>query len=160
MKSSIVTFGFVSALALAFSAATSFAQAPSYVDSSNFSAGSSLLMRTGGRGGGGGGGHGGGFGGGHGGGFGGGGFGRGGFGGGHGGGFGYGGGYVGGMGYGSRMGGMGHIGGGHGFHGGHLRHHHRSRFGYYDDYGYDDYGYDDNGCWWSQRYHRWVCPNY
>jgi hypothetical protein len=65
------------------------------------------------------------------------------------------------MGYGSRMGGMGRIGVGHGFHGGHLRHHNRSRsFGYYDDYGYDDYGYDDNGCWWSRRYHRWVCPHY
>jgi hypothetical protein len=64
------------------------------------------------------------------------------------------------MGYGSHMGGVGRIGVGHGFHGGHLRHHHRSRsFGYYGDYGYDDYGYDD-GCWWSQRYHRWVCPYY
>jgi hypothetical protein len=146
MKGSIVTFGIISALALALSATTLFAQA-SYADSSNFNAGSSLLMRTGGRGGGGGG-HGGGFGGGH----------VGGFGGGHGGGFGFSGGHVGGMGgYGSRMGGMGHIGGGHGFHG---RHHRSRSFGYYDDYGYDDYGYDSNGCWWNQRYHRWVCPYY
>jgi hypothetical protein len=161
MKGSIVTFGIVSALALALSATTSFAQAPSYADSSSFKVGSSLLMRTGGRGGGGGG-HGGGFGGGHaggfGGGFGGGGFGRGGFGGGHSG-------YVGGMGYGNRMGGMGHIRGDRGFRDGHLHRHNRSRFfGYgdygYGDYGYDDYGYDDNGCWWSQRYHRWVCPYY
>jgi hypothetical protein len=143
MKGSIVTFGIGGALAFALTATTSFAQA-SYADNSNLNAKNSLLMlvRAGGGGGGGGGGHGGG-GGGHGGGFGGGGFGR--------GGFGFSGGHVGGMGHGSRMGGMGHIHGGHGFHGGHLRHHHRSRFfGYSDDY----------GCWWSQRYHRWVCPGY
>jgi hypothetical protein len=148
MKGSIVTFGIGGALAFALTATTSFAQA-SDADNSKLNAKNSLLMLV--RGGGGGGGHGGGFGGG--------GFGRGGFGGGHSGGFGFGGGHVGGMGYGSRMGSMGHIHGGQGFHGGHLRHHRRSRSSdYNDDYGYDDYGYDDNGCWWSQRYHRWVCP--
>jgi hypothetical protein len=67
-----------------------------------------------------------------------------------------------GYGYGSRMGGMGRIAGGHGFHGGRFHHNHRrSRFsGYYDDYGYDDYGDYGYGCWWSPRYHRWVCPDY
>jgi hypothetical protein len=158
MKGSIVTFGIVGVLSLALSATTSFAQA-GFADNSNLNARGSLLILVGGRGGGGGGGHGGGgFGGGHGGGFGGGGFSR--------GGFGFGGGHVGGMGYGygygSRMGGMGRIAGGHGFHGGHFDHHHRrSRFsGYYDDYGYDDYGDYGSGCWWSPRYHRWICPNY
>lgn len=45
------------------------------------------------------------------------------------------------------------------FHG--HAHHHHHRFisigvPFYDDYGYD---YSDS-CWWSRRYHRWVCPEY
>jgi hypothetical protein len=32
-----------------------------------------------------------------------------------------------------------------------AEHHHRIRFfGFNGDY----------GCWWSRRYHRWVCPYY
>jgi hypothetical protein len=40
---------------------------------------------------------------------------------------------------------------------------HRHRFffaGYpyfYDDYYDGDYG---DSCWWSRRYHRWLCPDY
>lgn len=48
------------------------------------------------------------------------------------------------------------------FHDHGFRHHHHRFFfaGYpyiYNDYYYDDYDY---GCWWSRRYHRWVCPSY
>lgn len=88
-------------------------------------------------------------------------------------------GHMGGMG---GMGGMGHIGGmGHMGHMGHIghmgpvghmgrfhahdsgHHHHRhNRFffvgaPYYDDYYYNDYSDD---CWWSRRYHRWICSDY
>jgi hypothetical protein len=64
------------------------------------------------------------------------------------------------------------FGGGHGFGGGHMgisrgggsfafsghRHDHRGR-GFVGS-GYDGYyGYDD-GCWFSRRHGRWVCPNY
>jgi len=153
MKGSILTVGIVGALALALSSTTSFAQA-SYADYSNLNARSSLLMLV--KGGHGGGGGGGGRGGGMGGSFGGGSFGSGSFGGGHvssGGGrigaFGFQGGPVG---HGSRMVGMGRIEGGHGFHGHHRNRHHIRFFngGYGGDY----------GCWWSQRYRRWVCPYY
>src|SRR6185436_12143715 len=42
--------------------------------------------------------------------------------------------------------------GGHGFHGGHFR----GGFGAFGSpYHDDDYG--EPGCWWSARYHRWVC---
>jgi hypothetical protein len=138
MKGSILTFGIVGAFALALSVTTSFAQA-SYGDYSNLIARSSLLMLV--KGGHGGGGHGGG-------GFGGGGFGGGGgFSGGHVSGFGFGGGHVMG-GHGSRVG---NLVGRRGFDGHHLRHHRiRARF----------VGYGDYGCWWNQRYHRWVCPYY
>jgi hypothetical protein len=142
MKGSIVTFGLVGTLVLALSTTTSLAQA-SYTGNSHLNAWSSPLTLVRGGGGGGGGGHGGGMGGG-------------GFGGGHVGGMGssFGGGHVGGLG-GVHVGGMGgHVGrvtGSHDFHGGHFhhfRHHARSRF----------FGYDDYGCYWSRRYHRWVCP--
>jgi hypothetical protein len=142
MKGSILTFGIVGALALTLSSTTSFAQAI-YADNSNLSARSTLLLLV--RGGKGGGGHGGGMGGS----FGGGGFGGGnvggGFGGGHIGAFGFGEGHVS---HGSRVVGMGRIGDGHGFHGFH-RHRHHIRF-----VGFNG----DNGCWWSPRYRRWVCP--
>ena len=46
----------------------------------------------------------------------------------------------------------------HNFPNGH--HHHRRFFvagvPYYDY----DYSYDDSNCWWSRRYHHWVCPSY
>jgi hypothetical protein len=35
-------------------------------------------------------------------------------------------------------------------------HRHGRAFVGYSSYGY--YGYDS--CWWSRRYHRWVCPYY
>ncbi len=42
-------------------------------------------------------------------------------------------------------------------------HHRHNRFffaGYpYFDDDYDD-DYYDSACWWSGRYHRWVCPDY
>ena len=50
-------------------------------------------------------------------------------------------------------------GGGAHFHGGGFRIHGGPRFyggGYVYPY-YYDYG---PGCWWSRRYHRWVCPYY
>jgi hypothetical protein len=130
MKGSIVTFGLVGALALALPTATSLAA--SYTGNSDLEAQSSPLTLVRG---GGGGGHGG--------------MGGGGFGGGHVGAMGgsFGGGHVGSMG--------GHVGrmtGSHGFDGGHFhhfRHHVRPRF---------FSGYDDYGCYWSGRYHRWVCP--
>jgi hypothetical protein len=139
MKGGILTFGIVGAFALAFSATTSFAQA-SYADYSNLNGRSNLLMLV--KGGHGGGGHGGG------------GMGGGSMGGGSMGGggisrgpvsaFGSSGGHV-------MMGGPGSRVGRHGFDGRHLRRHRiRARV-----FGYGDYGY---GCWWSQRYHRWVCP--
>ena len=149
MKGSILTFGIVGTFALALSATTSFAQA-SYADYSNLNARSSLLMLV--KGGHGGGGHGGG---GHGGGgMGGGGMGGGGMGGGGMGGGGFSRGQV--SAFGSSgghvmMGGPGSRVGRHGFDGHQLRRHRiRARA-----FGYGDYGY---GCWWSQRYHRWVCP--
>jgi hypothetical protein len=40
----------------------------------------------------------------------------------------------------------------------HLHHHHRRFFVGAPYYDYD-YGYDLD-CWWSRRYHRWICPNY
>jgi len=134
MKGSIVTFGLVGALALALPTTTSLAQA-SYAGNSDLTAaGSPLTLVRGG--GGGGGGHGGGMGGGS-------------FGGGHVGGMGgsFGGGHVG-----STGGHLGRMAGSHGFDGGHFhhfRHHARSRF---------FSGYDDYGCYWTRRYHRWVCP--
>ena len=132
MKGSIVTLGFVGALALALPTTTSLAQA-SYTGNSDLRAESSPLTLVRG---GGGGGHGGGLGGG-------------GFGGGHVGGLGgsFGGGHVGSLG-----GHVGRMAGSHGFDGGHFhhfRHHARSRF---------FSGYDDYGCYWSRPYHRWVCP--
>jgi hypothetical protein len=156
MKGSIVTFSLVCALALALPTTTSLAQA-SYTGNSDLKAESSPLTLVRG-GGGGGGGHGGGMGGG---GFGGGHFGGmgGSFGGGHVGGMGgsFGGGHVGGMGgHAGRMAGSHGFRGGDGFRGGHrfhhghhFRHHARSRF---------FSGYYDYGCYWSRRYHRWVCP--
>jgi hypothetical protein len=69
---------------------------------------------------------------------------RGGGGGGHGGGGMGGGGHGGGgMGGGGHGFGGGHEGGGHGFHRGHFR----SGFS----------GFDDSNCWWSPRYHQWLC---
>jgi len=43
----------------------------------------------------------------------------------------------------------------------HEHHHHHRHFfvagvPYYDY----DYSYDDSNCWWSRRYHHWVCPSY
>src|SRR5262249_17803367 len=148
MKGSILTFGIVGALAFALSSTTSFVHAMD-VGNSNLTAKSSLLMLV--RGGHGGGGSGGGHGGmgGMGGSFGSGSFGAshigGSFGGGNIGAFGYGGGHVG---HGSRVVGMGRIGDGHGFHHGHRHRHHIRFFGFNGD----------NGCWWSPRYRRWVCP--
>src|SRR5262252_8016548 len=59
----------------------------------------------------------------------------------------------GGGGHGGGMGGhLGRMAGSHGFDGGHFhhfRHHARCRF---------FSGYDDYGCYWTRRYHRWVCP--
>jgi hypothetical protein len=63
-------------------------------------------------------------------------------GGGGGGGGGHGGGGMGGGGHGGGFGG-GHGNGGHGFHSGHFR----SGFS----------GFDDSNCWWSPRYHQWLC---
>jgi hypothetical protein len=25
---------------------------------------------------------------------------------------------------------------------------------------YYDYYYDNGNCWWSRRYHHWICPSY
>jgi hypothetical protein len=52
---------------------------------------------------------------------------------------------------------------GHNSHFAHDFRHRNNRFffagyPYYDDY-YDD-DYYDSACWWSGRYHRWVCPDY
>jgi hypothetical protein len=55
------------------------------------------------------------------------------------------------------------MGGGHGFGGGHSAHgggnfhggHFRGGFGSFGGSYFGDY--DDQGCWWSRRYHRWVC---
>ncbi|WP_144061236.1 hypothetical protein [Hyphomicrobium denitrificans] len=72
------------------------------------------------------------------------------------------------MGHMGHMGHIGHIGPmgprhafGHRFYGhGSLHHHRHSRFFFvgvpYYDY-YDDYPGD---CWWSPRYHRWICADY
>ena len=38
----------------------------------------------------------------------------------------------------------------------HLHHHHRRFF--VVGVPYYDYAYDD--CYWSRRYHRWICPYY
>jgi hypothetical protein len=43
----------------------------------------------------------------------------------------------------------------------HEHHHHHRRFfvagvPYYDY----DYSYDNSNCWWSRRFHHWVCPSY
>jgi hypothetical protein len=55
-------------------------------------------------------------------------------------------------------GGGGHsFGGGYGFMGGdgfHHGHHFRAGFGVI---GVPYFSYDDEGCWWSRRYHRWIC---
>jgi hypothetical protein len=40
--------------------------------------------------------------------------------------------------------------GGHAFHGGQFR----GGFGIFASPFYDDY---KGGCWWSPRYHRWLC---
>ncbi len=40
----------------------------------------------------------------------------------------------------------------------HLHHHHRRFF--LVGVPYYDYAYDDSDCYWSRRYHRWICPNY
>ena len=76
------------------------------------------------------------------------------------------------MSMGGHMGSMGHMGHiGHMSSVGHIGrfyahgsgHHHRhNRFfsvgaPYYDDYYYNDYSDD---CWWSRRYHRWICSDY
>jgi len=142
MKHNPITSGLFGAFALALSAVGAVAQPGNFGSSQqtqplNAVSNPLVLVRAGG----GGGGHGGGFGGG----------------GGHAGGFG--GGHVGGMGgsfRGGHVGGMsGHVGrmaGSHGFDGRHFhhfRHHARSRF---------FSGYYDYGCYWSGRYHRWVCP--
>lgn len=65
----------------------------------------------------------------------------------------------GGMGSGHFSGGGRSSGGGRAFHG------HRFRGGglifgapFYYPYAYPYYAYGDDGCWWSRRYHRWVCP--
>ena len=57
-----------------------------------------------------------------------------------------------------RHGGHAFRGGGH-FRGGAVRFHGGPRFygGYYAYPYYYDYG---PRCWWSRRYHRWVCPYY
>src|SRR5262245_14412293 len=54
-----------------------------------------------------------------------------------------GGGHGGGFGGGGHGFGSGHGGAGHGFH----RRHFRSGFS----------GFDDGNCWWSARYHQWLC---
>jgi hypothetical protein len=49
------------------------------------------------------------------------------------------------------------FGGGYGFRGDHGFHHgHHLRAGF-NGIGVPYYSYDDEGCWWSRRYHRWVC---
>ena len=46
---------------------------------------------------------------------------------------------------------------GHAAFGHHFRHNHRSAFFFSAPY----FAYDDsNDCWWSRRYHRWVCSSY
>jgi hypothetical protein len=52
---------------------------------------------------------------------------------------------------------------GHNFRFAHDFRHRHNRFffvgyPYYNDYYYDDYS--NSACWWSGRYHRWVCPDY
>ncbi len=45
----------------------------------------------------------------------------------------------------------------------HLHHRHRFLFAGYPYFYYDDGYYDDDyggQCWWSGRYHHWVCPDY
>jgi hypothetical protein len=37
----------------------------------------------------------------------------------------------------------------------HHLHHHRRVF-----VGVPYYDYADSDCWWSRRYHRWICPYY
>ena len=39
----------------------------------------------------------------------------------------------------------------------HLHHHHRRFF--FAGVPYNSYAYDPD-CYWSRRYHRWICPSY
>lgn len=51
----------------------------------------------------------------------------------------------------------------HHFDHGHGHHHHRFFIAAYPYYYYDNGYYDDDygdDCWWSRRYHRWVCSDY
>ena len=41
----------------------------------------------------------------------------------------------------------------------HFHDHHHHRHFFVAGVPYYDYYYDDS-CWWSRRYHRWICPSY
>jgi len=53
-----------------------------------------------------------------------------------------------------------HGGGGHGWGGGGHGFGHGRGFRFYGGGYYGGPYYYGSGCWWSRRYHRWVCPYY
>jgi hypothetical protein len=61
----------------------------------------------------------------------------------------------------ARVGGGGFRGGGFhrgGFHAAHRFHH--PRFSVFVGAPLYTYNYAYSDCWWSRRYHRWICPSY